>query len=95
MNKIIKIEIEFQRPVDIPPGFERALDALIGMICKKYEAENPKRVMWCAGNGSKPIWNEPNEPTFNDSVYHIEVAEREASEREIKRRKDRTAGREP
>lgn len=87
------IEISFPVDVDFPPGFEQALDALVGMVCKAYEAANPTRVMWPAGTGSKVHWSaadsaflgvkpeagapESGEPSFDDSVYAISVAERE------------------
>lgn len=86
MAEICTIEINFAAPVDFPPGFEQALDALIGMVCKAYEIKHPDRTMWPAGFGAKPIWREPEEPAFDGSVYHINVAEREASERELQRR---------
>jgi len=75
--KIQQIEISFPAPVELPDGFDQTLSCLIGMVCKQYEKENPTRVMWAAGHGSKPIWNEPNEPDFDSSVYVIDVSERE------------------
>ncbi len=61
-------------------------------ICQPYEKAHPDRVMWTAGFGDKPHWSQvdsaflgkepdPNapktgEPTFDDSVFQIEVAER-------------------
>jgi hypothetical protein len=42
--------------------------------------------MRAAGIGAKPVWREPEEPWFDNSVFHIDVTEREASERELKRR---------
>ena len=77
MSKIQKIEITFPTEIELPDGFEQALSALVGIACEKYQKENPTRVMWTAGHGSKPMWNEPNEPEFDDSVYVIDVAERE------------------
>ncbi|MCK5020281.1 MAG: hypothetical protein KAS32_24795 [Candidatus Peribacteraceae bacterium] len=47
------------------------------MACKQYEIENPTRVMWPAGCGAKPIRREPQEPEYDDTIYVIEVAERE------------------
>ena len=82
--KINKIEIVFPCDVELPRGFEQVLSCLVDMVCKKYEAENKTRVMWPAGHGSKPLWREPEEPEWDDSVFSIEVAEREATEKEIK-----------
>ena len=86
--KVSKIEIEFPVPVEFPPGFIRVLTDLVNKVCEKYEAENPTRVMWPAGIGGKPIWNEPKEPTFNSSVLLIDVFEREALPKEIARPKE-------
>lgn len=76
-SKIVKIEINFPVYVSLPVGFERILDSLISSVCEQYQMENPTRVMWPAGCGGKPIWQEPEEPDFDMSVYCIEVAERE------------------
>lgn len=77
MSKISSIEINFPVEVEMPDGFDQALSALVGIICKEYQKQNPTRIMWTAGHGSKPIWNEPKEPDFDDSIYAIDVAERE------------------
>ena len=77
MSKIRGIEICFPEPVELPDGWEKTLDSLIGMVCDKYERENPERVMWPAGHGCKPLWDEPNEPKFDETIYQVEVAERE------------------
>jgi len=74
---IRKIKIDFPVSVGFPPGWEQALDALIGQVCLQYEKDNPTQVMWVAGGGSEPIWNEPHEPTFDSSVFHLEIATRE------------------
>lgn len=78
MRKIQRIEIDFPVAIDLPDGWEQTLDGLISMICRQYEKENPDRVMRpLIGHGSKPIWNEPHEPEYDDTVYRIEVTERE------------------
>lgn len=86
MSKLRAIEITFPVEVELPPGFERVLDALVDMVCEKYEAEHPDRTMWPAGIGGKPIWRESEEPDFDMSVLAIDVAEREAFPKEIERR---------
>jgi hypothetical protein len=91
MSKLQKIEISFPVAVELPPGWERALDALVDMVCERYEEAHPGRTMWPAGYGSKPIWREPQEPEWDDSVYLIEVAEREAHPKELERRARRAA----
>lgn len=85
-----RIEIDFPFPVELPPGFTQALAALVGMACKKYEKENPGRVMWAAEHGDKvtfmPLSREEETQRgmeFDDLVYHIGVVEKERSERRI------------
>jgi hypothetical protein len=84
-NKVMRIEISFPVAVEMPPGFERALDGLVHMITDKYREDNPDRVMWPAGCGSKPIWNEPHEPKFDANIYVIDVVEREKTRKEKRR----------
>ena len=90
---ITRIEIDFGVAVSLPDGWERALDGLVGMVCEQYQRENPTRVMWPSGVGSKPQWSkadaaflgkgaatdapESGEPTFDDSVFCIDCTERE------------------
>ena len=92
-HKIQQIEIVFPCPVTIPDGWEQILDALIDMVCKQYEKENPDRVMWPAGHGCKPIWSQRDagflgvkpdrdapldgEPSWDESTYQISCSERE------------------
>jgi DNA-directed RNA polymerase subunit RPC12/RpoP len=46
--------------------------------------EHPDKVMWLFGRGSKPLWREPEEPDWDDSIYCIEIAERKAHPKELK-----------
>ena len=82
MTKTRSIEITFPTAVNFPGGFERALDALVNMVCEQYQREHPTEVMWPAGYGSKmlsnPLAMSDDEPLeFDDSVYSISVAARE------------------
>ena len=82
MSKINRIEISFPTEVALPDGFERALDALVGMVCEQYQREHPNEVMWPAGFGSKMLSNPymmgDDEPMkFDDSTYAIDVSCRE------------------
>lgn len=86
MSKIFQIQINFPVGVDWPSGFEQTLDALVNMICEKYEDEYPTRKMWTSGHGAKLLWREPLEPDSDDSIYCIDISEREATERELQRR---------
>lgn len=74
--KVRKIEIDFPFMVELPPGFSRALSEFVNLVCKRYEERHPDRAMWPAGHGSKPLWREPEEPGFDESIYHIDVAEK-------------------
>ena len=85
MSKIIRIEINFPVPVELPPGFDRALDGLTFLITEKYKLDNPDRTMWPAGQGGKIMWNEPSEPDVDIRVYSIDVAEREKTDKEKQR----------
>ena len=86
------IDVEFQEPVDVPDGWEHVLDALLDMVCRHYERENPTRVMWCAEHGQMPLWSkhdanmlgvsttsdkEEGEPDWDSSTYFIGIHETE------------------
>jgi len=84
MAKIKAIEINFPVGVNVPDGFYELLSSTVGLVCKQYEKENPDRVMWAAGHGSKPTYipmtqkeEQHRGMEFNDHIYEIEVAERE------------------
>jgi hypothetical protein len=79
------IEIQFPCEVEMPYNWEILMSDMVDMICHKWEEDNPGYIMWPAGTGSKPIWDEPNEPAFDDSCYVIGVTAREANEQEIER----------
>lgn len=85
---VVQIVINFPTGVTFPGGFEQALDALVNMVCEKYEAEHPDRTMWPAGHGGGHSMFDLHDdaPHFDMSVYQIDVAEREANERELERR---------
>jgi hypothetical protein len=75
---------------DFPPGFERLLDSLVGVLCEAYNKANPTLYMWPSGCGSKPLWSiadamflgrSPDagaagngEPMWDDSTYQISCA---------------------
>jgi hypothetical protein len=85
-KQIRRIEVNFPTPVTLPPGWDETFSSLVNMICEQYEADNPTRTMWPAGHGAKVLWDEPREPGLDPEVYCIDVAEQEASERELQRR---------
>lgn len=97
---IRKIEIDFALSVDLSDEERRALDKLVGHICKRSCPEG--WAFWPAGIGDKPMFSQadarflgkqvdPNapasgEPTFDDSVFHIDCAARKLSQEEIETR---------
>jgi hypothetical protein len=76
------IKITFPVGVEITREDQDKLFDLTESICKRYEAVNPDRVMWPAGFGAEPVDIWGDQPKFDDSVYSIEVAERERYEGE-------------
>ena len=88
MTTVLQIHINFPVGVSLPAGFERRLSDLVDEVCNAYEAEHQDRVMWPAGHGSKitymPMTQAEEQAglhmTFDDSVYAIDVAERERYE---------------
>ena len=92
--KISRVQIDFPLPVALPEHWERGLCALTDEVCSQYEAEHPDRIMWPAGIGSLithlPMTRADEEERgieFDDSVFAIEVAAREAYAPEIERRR--------
>lgn len=81
------VTITFSAPVEFPPGWDHVLVDLVDMICEAYEKKNPSRVMWPGGYGSRPRWVAGDIEGFDDDVYVVEVCEREASEKELARRR--------
>lgn len=77
MGKKNRIEINFPFLVDFPDGIEEVLHSLVDMICKKYEKENPSRVMWPAGHGARVHWSSGKIVDAEREVYCIDVSERE------------------
>ncbi|HVN82273.1 MAG TPA: hypothetical protein VMW38_25030 [Terriglobia bacterium] len=80
--EIKRIEVDFAIPVVMTPMIQRQLDEIVSRMARATETD--EIVHWASGCGSKPIWNEPNEPTFDDSVYHIETCARQRYESERK-----------
>jgi len=79
---IVKIEIDFPLPVELPKGWEEKLSNLVSEVCDKYKQEHPDRVMWPAGHGYKPTYipltmedEKHRGMEFDDSIFHISVSE--------------------
>lgn len=84
------IQIEFAIPVFIPQGALRELDGLLSSIVRMKMNQLVGHAHWVSGYGSKPLWSkadarflgktpaddapESGEPSFDDSVYHIETS---------------------
>ncbi len=100
---ITRIEIDFALPVELEDAHYRAFDKILGDICDKNCPEG--WVFWPAGQGSKPHFSqadseflgkeiEPNapatgEPTWDDSIFYVECAAREAYPEEVERKRAR------
>jgi hypothetical protein len=83
MSLTRQIIIDFPTGLELPQGAERELVGFVEHLCKHYERAHPGRVMWAFGIGAYPVHipltdNDPRPMTFDDSVFHIEVSEREA-----------------
>lgn len=89
MQGITRVEINFPEPVQLPPGFDHIITAVVGAICADWEINHPGYVMWPAGIGAKAIWNKLEEPTFNRDVYCIDCVAREESDGEKAEREAR------
>lgn len=90
---VSKLEVSFPCEVELTYRVQRQLTELVDEMCKRYERTHPGRVMWPMGVGNKVNWSkadaaflgrtaepdapESGEPTYDDSVFCIEVAERE------------------
>jgi hypothetical protein len=69
------IEIQFARPVLITLSVQRILVDLVNEMARA--TETPEFIHWAAGSGSKPLWREPEEPEWDDTIFHIETFSRE------------------
>lgn len=83
----------FKAEVEISDDDQRNLHGVLNRICAHYNDGHPGRVMWVFGYGSKPKFSqsdaifmgklpdpsspEHGEPTWDESIYAIEIAERE------------------
>lgn len=80
MNTIRRIEVNFAVPTPITDDQMRAIHEIVGDMCDA--TETAEMVHWPAGAGSKPLWREPLEPEWDDSVYCITTCARERYETE-------------
>lgn len=89
-DKVQTIVVQFPMNVELPPGFERVLLSLVGMVCDAYEKANPYRTMWSSGIGGMPneqaIHCDDHENMFDMSVFHIGVSERGADPKDLEHR---------
>ena len=95
------IEVHFAIPVFIPQEALRELDRLLSAVVRLKRNQLQGYVHWVSGYGSKPQWSQADaaflgqpvdpsapasgEPTFDDSVYHIETTCRPAYPSERRR----------
>lgn len=96
MTKTSAIEITFPVPVELSNKFCQCLDELLGEVCREYEAQHRDRVMWPFGHGNKitymPMTRAEEQAgfhmQFDDSVYAVEINERERFDTEPYERGD-------
>lgn len=85
--------LEVELPVGMDDQFREDLHKILTRMCKRYESDNPGRVMWVFGQGQKPRFSQADarflgrlvdptapdtgEPTYDPSVYCVELFERE------------------
>jgi len=89
---VSRIEIEFAIPVFVPVDFMRDLDDLLSALVKLKRNQPVGGIHWVSGCGSKPSWSQADarflgksvaddayatgEPTWDDSIYHVETTAR-------------------
>lgn len=83
MSPIRQIVIDFPVGIELPQAAERELVGFVEDLCKHFEKAQPGRVMWAFGIGAYPVHipltdDDPRPMEFDEAVFHIEVAEREA-----------------
>ena len=92
---VSRIEIEFGLPTYLPQGFMQDLHELLSAVVKLKRNQPEGGRHWVSGYGAKPIWSKADarflgktpadaakdsgEPTWDDSVYHIETSVRPES----------------
>lgn len=92
-TEISKIEVDFAISVFVTPEQQHRLADLIQEICRSPKNTPVNGVHWQSGIGSKPHWSrtdaaflgkqaeddalDSGEPTFDDSVLHLETSARE------------------
>ncbi len=95
-----QIRIDFPTPVHVSPEAHRQIVSAVDLVCIDWERRHPGRVMWLFGGGAlmtcNPMMLSDDEPIpFDDTVEHIDVAEREAHDNELKRLGRPRNGRQP
>ena len=88
---INSLEIHFALSVSLTDEEMQSLDRFVGRICDRHTPDG--WVYWPSGHGSRPIWREPEEPAWDDSVYQITTCAREAWPEEIERDRKREEAR--
>lgn len=82
---INSIEITFPVSIKLDDKDYHNLNEVVRIICARYEASHPGRVMWAFGQGFKPTYipmtkeeeDAGRHMEFDESIYAIECSERE------------------
>lgn len=70
-----KIFIEFPYPVELTDSIEKKIYYTISSFCAKHSKELVGKKLFVSSCGSMPIYKEPEEPDFNDSILHVDIKE--------------------
>ena len=81
-EKVRGIEIAFPVAVELTRDDQIELQDVVRKICKRYEEQNPGRVMWLFGYGDKVIYmpiveGDERPMEFDSTILAIECSERE------------------
>lgn len=90
---IKSVEMRFAMPVYFTRDQERRLHDLVDEIVEHPCNQTEDGTHWLAGYGSKPLWNEPQEPDFDHDTLFMEstarpfVSEKERAKKQKAREK--------
>lgn len=93
------IEVTFPVDLEFTDEEHSRFCALLQGVCDRYVLDHPDRVCWVFGQGDKctymPMTQAEEEagfePQFDDSIFSVEIAEREAYPQEVERNLKRKA----
>jgi hypothetical protein len=72
---ISRIEVQFAIPVELTEAERESIFRIVNNAARR--SQTPGLVHWAAEVGSKPLWREPLEPEWDDSVFCINCCARQ------------------